>query len=134
MFNSKSKKQTPKTDTSPSTIPSDSNVIASGTTIEGTIKSKQDIRLDGTILGEAYFDQKLVMGETGRIEGNVRCKESAIKGKIDGEISVNGLLHLLKTSFIKGKIRAKKMVVDEGASYSGECLIGEHHFGKQPVS
>ncbi len=134
MFKSKSKNETPKTVNSAPSIPSDSNVIASGTTIEGSIKANQDVRLDGTILGDASFKQKLVMGETGRVEGTVKCNESAIKGKIDGEISVNGLLHLLNTAFIKGKIRAKKMVVDEGASYSGECLIGEQHFKNQPVS
>jgi cytoskeletal protein CcmA (bactofilin family) len=131
---SKSKNETAKTVTSSSTIPTTSNVIASGTIIEGTITASKDVRLDGTLLGEAHFKQKLVMGETGRVEGTVNCGESNIKGKIDGEINVNGLLHLLNTAFIKGRIRAKKMVVDEGASYSGECLIGEHHFGKQPVS
>ena len=136
MFKSKSKNEVRKTVAPMPVTPKNSNVIASGTVIEGTIKANQDVRLDGTVIGDAHFSKKLVMGETGRVEGTVRCNESIIKGKIDGEISVNGLLHLLKTAFIKGKIMAKKMVVDEGASYSGECLIGDHHFKKQqqPVS
>ncbi len=103
-------------------------VIAQGTVIEGKFKSTEDVRLDGLILGEVYAKKRLVMGETGRIEGNVKCNESAIQGKIEGELSVRGLLHLLSTAFIKGKIKAKKMIVDEGAAYSGECLIGEQHF------
>ena len=133
MFKSKnkSKHEAPKSITSAPAIPASSNVIAPGTIIEGQIKAKQDVRLDGTIIGDAVFSQKLVMGETGRVDGTVKCGESAIKGKVDGEISVNGLLHLLNTAFIKGKIMAKKMVVDEGASYSGECLIGDQHFKKQ---
>lgn len=106
-------------------------VISKGTTIEGKFKTTEDLRLDGTIRGEIQSDKKIVMGETGRIEGIVTCNESAIKGRIEGEINVNGLLHLLSTAFIKGKIRAKKMIVDEGATYNGECLIGEQHFKKQ---
>lgn len=128
MFKSKVKNNSQKsTATSPNNS-SNSSIIDIGTIIEGTFKSSEDIRLDGAIKGDVYSDKKLVMGETGKIEGTIKCKESSIKGKIEGEISVKGLLHLLNTAFIKGKIIAKKMVVDEGAAYNGECLIGEQHF------
>lgn len=132
MFNSKSKNNTSKTVTNSQAqeISQTSCIIAQGTVIEGKFKTTEDLRLDGTILGEVE-SHKIVMGETGNIEGTVKCVESAIKGKIKGELSVNGLLHLLSTAFIKGKIKAKKMIVDEGASYNGECLIGEQHFKKQ---
>ena len=67
------------------------------------------------------------MGEHGHVNGDVVCEDSSIKGKITGTIKVKGLLHLLDTANLEGKIMAKKMVVDEGASYSGECLIGDQH-------
>ncbi len=133
MFKGKNKYESPKT-TASTTPPIDetSCIIAKGTVIEGTFSSTMDLRIDGIINGEVK-SRKLVMGETGKIEGTVNCSESSIKGKIEGELNVRGLLHLLSSAFIKGKIRAKKMVVDEGASYSGECLIGEHHFKKEVV-
>jgi len=129
MFKGKNKNETPKTSSASSTMDRSSCVISKGTIIEGKFKSSEDLRLDGTIIGEVQSN-KIVMGETGKIDGTVNCLESAIKGKIEGELNVNGLLHLLSTAFIKGKIKAKKMVVDEGASYNGECLIGEQHFKK----
>ncbi|MFK7806705.1 MAG: polymer-forming cytoskeletal protein [Saprospiraceae bacterium] len=104
---------------------SDSCNIADGTTIEGTIKCSKGIRLDGKIIGDVNCDQRFVMGNSGKVEGTIKCNESVISGKIEGELSVKGLLHLLGTAFIKGKIMASKMIVDEGAKYSGECLIGE---------
>ena len=135
MFNNKGKQETQKqTNSGMPTTSSASCVISAGTYIEGTFKSTEDVRLDGTIVGEVKSDKRLVMGKSGKIEGNVFCNESSIKGKIEGMISVNGLLHLLNTAFIKGKIKAKKMVVDEGASYNGECLIGEQHFNKKAVN
>ncbi len=103
----------------------DSCVIADGTVIEGTIKCSKGIRLDGKVVGDVFCDQRFVMGDKGKVEGTVKCNESVISGNIDGEISVKGLLHLLNSAFIKGKIMASKMIVDEGAKYSGECLIGE---------
>ncbi len=129
MFKGKNKNETSKNLTSSPSLDRSSCVISKGTVIEGKFKSTEDLRLDGTIIGEVQSN-KIVMGETGKIEGTVHCLESAIKGKIEGELNVNGLLHLLSTALIKGKIRAKKMIVDEGASYNGECLIGEQHFKK----
>ena len=50
--------------------------------------------------------------------------EALIMGKIKGELSVAGVLHLTATARIEGTIRAQQMVVEEGASYNGECHIG----------
>ncbi len=124
MFSAKEKPAS--TNNAVASIPMNSCVLDSGTTIEGTLRSKEDLRLDGIIKGDVFCDKRFVMGDTGRVEGKVSCGESSISGKIEGEIKVKGLLHLLSTAFIKGKIMARKMIVDEGANYSGECLIGEN--------
>lgn len=129
MFGTKSK---PKTEGAKSTSKENMNnqpscIIAIGTYIDGKITTTENMRVDGTIVGEVKCDKRFVMGETGKIEGEVACSESDIRGTIEGTISVKGLLHLLGTAMIKGKIMAKKMVVDEGAAYNGECLIGDSH-------
>lgn len=117
------KNSVPAEDTSASL----SNNIAHGTHIEGKFITSEDVRLDGMLKGEILCHKKLVMGENGQIDGDAVCEDSSIKGKIIGTLKVKGLLHLLATARLEGKIMAKKMVVDEGASYSGECLIGEKH-------
>jgi len=130
MFKGKSKNVSADNVGASEPIDQTSCVVSVGTIIEGKFKTSENLRLDGTIIGEVQSDKRLVMGETGKIEGTATCEESAIKGKIKGELSVKGLLHLLSTAYIKGKIIARKMVVDEGASYNGECLIGDQHFKK----
>ena len=104
---------------------SDSCEIATDTIIDGTIRCSEGLRLDGKVIGDVFCDKRFVMGEKGKVEGTVTCNESVISGKIEGQISVKGLLHLLGSAFIKGKIMASKMIVDEGAKYNGECLIGD---------
>lgn len=107
---------------------SSSNFIAAGTTIEGKFFSTEDIRIDGFIHGDVTCEKRLVMGPTGKIEGKTYCKGSSINGTIEGELKVDGTLHLSDSSSVDGLIKARKLIVDEGASYSGECLIGEKHF------
>lgn len=126
MFSSKQKEPTQGNSNQVSSNPSNSCVLDSGTVIEGVVRSTEDLRLDGVIKGDVFCDKRFVMGDSGKVEGKVTCGESLISGKIEGEIGVKGLLHLLSTAYIKGKIMASKMIVDEGANYSGECLIGEN--------
>lgn len=103
-------------------------VIAAGTKIEGKITCTEDVRLDGTVVGEMTCDKKLVMGNTGTVDGQIKSVDSAIHGKVKGEIKSSGTLHLHESANIDGVIVARKMQVDSGASYSGECKVGDQHF------
>ncbi len=133
MFGSKSK-QNQKTNKTESVSSGNSNgsgttcIIASGTRIEGKFSTTEDIRLDGTIIGEVTCEKRVVMGETGMVEGDVVTVDSSVKGKVKGEIKVSGTLHLHETAKIDGTIIARKMIVDSGASYSGDCRVGDQHF------
>jgi cytoskeletal protein CcmA (bactofilin family) len=102
----------------------DTCVVAAGTTIEGKFSSSENVRLDGQVKGEVKCALRLVMGETGKIEGNVRTKDAIIMGTIEGELVAEGSLHLKSTAVIRGTINAKNLTVDEGARYIGECKIG----------
>jgi cytoskeletal protein CcmA (bactofilin family) len=135
MFGSKSK-QNQKTNGSEISSKVNTNdqrttcMIASGTRIEGTFSTTEDIRLDGVIIGEVKCEKRVVMGETGKVEGNVLTVDSSVRGKVKGDIKVSGTLHLHDSAKIDGTIIARKMVVDSGASYSGDCRVGDHHFKK----
>lgn len=127
MLGAKSKQPAEKTLTVVANTAKDSQdtcVVATGTSIEGKFAASENVRLDGFLKGEVKCSQRLVMGETGRIEGSIRTKDAIIMGNIEGEIVAEGTLHLKGTGFIKGSITAKYMVVDEGARYVGDCKIG----------
>lgn len=99
-------------------------VVAKGTKIEGQFKSVENIRLDGTVVGDVSCNQKLVLGESGRVEGKIDTNDAVIMGHVVGELIVEGILHLNSTANIEGDITAKKMIVEEGARYNGACKIG----------
>ena len=133
MFGSKTKQNSKTTTTNSSSENTGQGltcVIAPGTRIEGKFSSTENIRVDGQIIGEVNCSKKMVMGTTGQIEGNVQTEDSSVSGKVKGEIKVSGTLHLHETANIDGSIVARKMIVDAGASYSGDCKVGDQHFKK----
>lgn len=98
--------------------------IVEGTVIEGKITSAENIRLDGKIIGEVSCVKKMVMGETGSIQGNLKANDLFTKGKINGDVFVKEIIHLLGDAYVKGNLHAKKLLVEEGSKYDGECKIG----------
>ena len=123
MLGSRRKKEETKSE---KILPQASNcIISQGSVIEGKFNSKDSLRLDGQVNGEIDCESRFVMGETGKVVGSVRAAEAEILGEIEGDIMVSGSLNLRSTAKIKGNITAKTMSVDEGATYNGECRIGE---------
>ncbi len=100
------------------------NLIGQGTVIEGEIRSTGDLRIDGTIIGSVSSKSKVVVGATGQIQGDITCQNADVSGQIKGQTIVAELLFLKSTARINGDISAGKLVVEVGASFTGNCNMG----------
>lgn len=100
------------------------NIIQNGTVLSGDIQSSGNIRIDGKLEGTLTTKEKLVVGKTGELIGEVRCKNASIEGTIEGKVEVEELLFLKSTAVILGDIITKKIVVEEGAKFNGTCVMG----------
>lgn len=99
------------------------SVIAEGTVIEGNFSSEESIRIDGTVVGEIRCDKRLVIGVTGKVEGNLFAHDGVIKGTVEGAVQVQQALHLEGTAVVSGSIQAGSISVDEGASFNGDSQM-----------
>jgi cytoskeletal protein CcmA (bactofilin family) len=101
------------------------NLISNGTDITGDIKSNGDIRIDGTLKGNLSTKGKVVIGPTGKVSGEVYCKNSEVSGIIEGKIMVGQLLNLKASSKILGDICTAKLSIEPGALFTGYCKMSE---------
>ncbi|HEX7493905.1 MAG TPA: polymer-forming cytoskeletal protein [Bacteroidales bacterium] len=102
------------------------NLISSGTDIMGDIKSNGDIRIDGSLTGNLNTKGKVVIGPTGKVKGEVICKNSEVSGLIEGKIIVGQLLNLKASSKIHGDIATSKLSIEPGAVFSGNCKMSDN--------
>lgn len=103
------------------------NMISEGTTIKGTIKSENDIRIAGRLEGEAICKGKVIISSSAHIDGNIASTEADIAGKVDGTIKVSNKLSLRQTAMVGGDIYTKVLIVEEGAQLNGNCRMGEQN-------
>jgi cytoskeletal protein CcmA (bactofilin family) len=117
MFHSKSK----SFEESPA---SSNSLIGGGTTIQGNIDSKGDIRIDGVLKGNLSGKGKILIGPEGVVEGDIEGEQADVLGKITGKIKVTGLLNLRGKAFVQGDIYAGKLQVEPTVTFNGQCHMG----------
>jgi len=124
MFNAKDEKPVLKPATPANSTQSVLNIIGAGTQIEGEIKTDSDIRIDGKVKGTITSKSKIVVGNTGIIDGDLICDNADVSGKIFGKVEVSDLLFLKSTGYLEGDIVTGKLVVEAGARFTGSCKMG----------
>lgn len=105
-------------------IGSSVNLIGAGTVIKGDIDTNGDIRIDGSIEGTIKVKGKLVVGNTGKIVGDIQCQNAEVFGEILGQIGVSELLSLKASAKMNGDIVTNKLSIEPGAVFSGTCKMG----------
>ena len=101
------------------------NLIGAGTKITGDVSSDGDIRIEGSINGNINTKGKVVVGITGKVNGEITCKNFDLSGKVEGKVNAEKLLSLKSTADIKGDINADKLAVEPGAVFTGSCKMKE---------
>lgn len=101
------------------------NLIAKGTRITGDLLSDGDFRIDGELTGNIDSKGRLVIGNSGRTEGEIRCKSCEIAGTHSGKLFVAELLSLKDSSNISGEIVTGKLSIEPGAHFAGTCTMGD---------
>jgi cytoskeletal protein CcmA (bactofilin family) len=124
LFGSDKKKSSPAS--MPAAAPQDQiNLIGKGTVFEGSLQAESDVRASGRLVGTLEVKGKAIVTETGVVDGEMQAANASIAGTVDGEIVVEELLVLKSTARVEGTIHTGRLVVEEGATFIGECTMGD---------
>jgi cytoskeletal protein CcmA (bactofilin family) len=99
-------------------------LISEGTVLQGDVNSENDLRIDGTIQGNVISSAKVVIGPTGRVEGNIHGKQADVTGKVIGNIAVQEILQLRGQCNVQGNLNAATLQIDPTAIFNGQCQMG----------
>lgn len=113
-----------RNDSTPS-VPSQINLIAAGTSLEGTLTAKDDIRVSGKLKGTLNVEGKAIIAQEGYVEGEVFASDADVAGSLKGDITIKGRLVLKSSARIDGTIKTTRLIVEEGAVIDGTCRMGQ---------
>jgi cytoskeletal protein CcmA (bactofilin family) len=94
-------------------------LIGSKITIRGQVSGNQDLIVEGRIEGRVSLENRLTVEESGTIEADLEVVDASFKGEVRGDITASRSAVLHPTARVIGNIRAPKLVIEEGARFSG---------------
>lgn len=101
----------------------DTTIIGSGANFNGTLNSSGIIRIDGNFEGELNIDGNVIVGESGRIKGNIKASKITIAGTVDGNIHCSDTLELMASGKLYGDMEVKGVNIEDGAIFDGKCTM-----------
>jgi cytoskeletal protein CcmA (bactofilin family) len=94
-------------------------LIGSKIIIRGQVSGNQDLVVEGRIEGRVSLENRLTVEESGTVEADLEVVDAAFKGEVRGDLVASRSAILHPTARVVGNIRAPKLVIEEGARFSG---------------
>jgi len=102
-----------------------STLVGKDADIQGSIKTKGSIRVDGAIAGELVSSKTVTIGPTGSVEGNVAAEHIIIAGRVKGNLKAGGKIALESSARFEGDLHTVRLSIAEGAAFIGRSTMGE---------
>jgi len=107
----------------PRTVSPSTSVDASSE-LEGNLRCKQTLRIDGYVRGQVECERTVLVGEGARVFASIDADEVQIAGTVEGNIAARRKITLERTAIVKGDLTTPGIVIEEGAKLSGRIVIG----------
>jgi len=103
----------------PATRSTSLSTLSAGVKYEGNISGAGDLQIDGALKGDVRV-ARVVIGESGSVEGTVHADVLDVRGRVSGGI-VAKQVKLYATSRVEGDVTQEQLSIEQGAWFQGRC-------------
>ena len=101
-------------------------IIGPSVKVKGNFSSHGNVKIEGTLDGNLNTTGNVTIGVDAKIKANLVAQELHISGSVEGVIKAAEKLVLTATAKIIGDIETKTLVIEDGAFFSGKCIMGDN--------
>jgi cytoskeletal protein CcmA (bactofilin family) len=99
-------------------------VLGANTHFEGTLMSKNNVRLEGTFNGNITAGGGVRIGETATLEGDLVGQQVVVAGVVRGDITASKI-SVLRTGRVWGDLHLESLMTEEGGFIQGIITMEE---------
>lgn len=101
-------------------------IIGKGTCVNGGFSAESSVRIDGTVEGDVTLAGDLIIGATGKVNGDIEAMSAIIGGEVIGNVVAEKKVELTATAKVLGDIYTNGIVIDENAVFQGKCDMNQN--------
>ena len=105
-------------------IGSQTTVIGADTKIKGDMTFDGTARILGNFEGSISAKGELQIAESATCKATVDAGKVMVDGSVEGNMTARERVELTAKARVKGDVIAARLVVAEGASFTGHCTVG----------
>jgi cytoskeletal protein CcmA (bactofilin family) len=91
------------------------------TEIQGDLQFKGTFRVDGRFKGNINSQSILIIGDSGKVEADIKIGQVVVNGEIKGNIQAQERVEINSNGRVFGTIVTPKLIVEEGAYLEANC-------------
>lgn len=99
-------------------------VLGPDASFKGELSFEKGMRLHGRFEGKITTPGRVHVAREARMQADVEAGSMLIEGDVRGNLVVNDRVELKQTARYEGDLRATKLVMEEGAVFSGCVSVG----------
>jgi cytoskeletal protein CcmA (bactofilin family) len=109
----------------PVEVPQVGGMLGEGVTVEGTLTFTQTFRVDGEFKGKILRSDRLVVGEKGKVAGELEVNSLVVFGRVEGVVRVKSTLEVHPSGRIVGELHmtSPSLTVMEGGFIEGSVKL-----------
>ena len=107
------------------------SALGSGTVIQGKLTFDTPVRIDGSLSGEVFSTNTLIIGPGGSVDATVEVASLIVcGGSVKGTVQVSERVELYSGAKLDASVTTPVFVVEKGCRFNGECKMPQKERAK----
>jgi cytoskeletal protein CcmA (bactofilin family) len=107
-------------------------ILGPDATFKGEMSFDKGVRLQGRFEGKITTPGRLHVAKEAKMQADVEAGSIIVEGEAKGNLSASDRIELKASARYEGDLRTSKLVVDEGAIFSGNVSVGPEAVKSRP--
>ena len=107
-------------------------VIGPDASFKGELTFEKGLRLQGRFEGSIHSPGRLHIAREAKMQASVEAGAIIVEGEVNGNLTAADRIELKQSARYSGDLQASKLVVDEGAVFSGHVSVGPEVMKNRP--
>jgi len=99
------------------------SVIGGGMELEGELKARGDLRIEGRVKGSIRTEGEVVVAREGLVDGDIEAAEIHVGGHVSGTITASGAARFMEGCRVDAEVRAPVVSIEEGGTVNGRLVM-----------
>ncbi len=112
----------------------ETTLLGRGATFEGKLTFEGTVHIDGNFKGEIVTDDVLKVGQSAKVEAEMKVGTAVVNGEVSGNITASKAVELHSPAKVRCNVSTPSLMIEKGVIFEGACAMEKGGRREAPVA